>query len=208
MEIKVNPTRMELIKLRRRIKLARRGHKLLKEKRDGLMKHFMSLVRKSRELREEVDKELEEAFNHMNLASALMSYTSMSNALSVPSMLREVEVDSKNVMSVKTPIFSIKENPNFKGRSYGFVGTSSEVDSSVEIFERILPKVVQLAEIESHIKLLAKEVEKTRRRVNALEHVIIPALERAEKEIKMKLDEMERSNFVMLMRIQQQEQES
>ncbi len=203
MEIKVNPTRMELIKLRRRIKLAKRGHKLLKEKRDGLMKHFMGLVRRSRELREEVDAELEKAFHHMNLASALMSYSAMSNALAVPSLLREVDVSVQNVMSIKTPVFKVKENPNFKGRSYGFVGTSSEVDFAVEAFEHILPKVIELAEIESHIKLLAKEIEKTRRRVNALEHVIIPALQKAEKNIKMKLDEMERSNFVMLMRIEE-----
>ncbi|MCA9375723.1 MAG: V-type ATP synthase subunit D [Candidatus Doudnabacteria bacterium] len=197
----INPTRMELLRLRRRVKTAKRGHKLLKEKRDGLMKAFMQIVRDARKLRVEVEQDLGDAFKKALLVSAAMDGTSFEEAVMVPSQRVTLEAETKNVMSVRVPKFqsSVEGTPY----AYGLLGTSGELDQVLEVFGDVMEKMLKLAEIEHSAKLMAVEIEKTRRRVNALEHVLIPEQESAVKMITMKLAEQERATIATLMRVKE-----
>ena len=197
----INPTRMELLRLRRRVKTANRGHKLLKEKRDGLMKAFMAIVRDARTLREEVEADLADAFRRALLVSASMDGQAFEEAVMVPSQRITLEAETKNVMSVRVPVFEL--NVEGSPHAYGFLSTSGELDHVLGVFGDVMEKMLKLAEIEHSAKLMAAEIEKTRRRVNALEHVLIPELEGGVKMIKMKLAEQERATIATLMRVKE-----
>ncbi len=206
MEIRVNPTRMELNLLKKRLKMAERGHKLLKDKRDELIRQFLILVRKNKELREHVEKELSAAFARFLLARAVMSAENLEEALMYPTKKLSLEINKQNIMSVYAPKFSWVEEESGRGENssiypYGFVDTSAELDISIETLSGILPRLMELAEVEKAVQLLAEEIEKTRRRVNALEYILIPKLGDTIKYITMKLDENERGALTRLMKI-------
>lgn len=199
----VNPTRMELTRLKKKLVVARRGHKLLKDKRDELMRQFLELVRQNKTLREEVEKGILEANKKFVLARAVTTDEVLNVALMAPKQEVYLEIGSRNVMSVDIPVFHYKtKTPDANDiYSYGFAFTSSDLDDSVKYLSDILPDMLKLAEIEKSCQLLAAEIEKTRRRVNALEHVMIPQMEESIKFIVMKLDENERSSQVRLMKV-------
>ena len=199
----VNPTRMELTNLKRKLVTARRGHKLLKDKRDELMRIFLEKVRENKELRKEVEQGIAKANTAMSVARCVMSDKSLEVALMLPTQEMYLDVAEKNVMSVMIPVFDVKfrtanENDIY---SYGFAETSGELDVAVKALSDIMPKMIRLAEIEKSCRLMADEIEKTRRRVNALEHVMIPRYEETIKYISMKLDENERSTTTRLMKV-------
>ena len=199
----VNPTRMELTRLKKKLVTAKRGHKLLKDKRDELMRRFLELVKENMALRKEVEKGLENANKGFVLAKAVMREETLNTALLAPLQSISVDVKSNNVMSVEIPVFDYKtRTPDENGMySYGFAFTSSDLDSAVKSLADIFPKMLKLAETEKSCQLMAAEIEKTRRRVNALEHVMIPETEERIKYITMKLDENERSTQVRLMKV-------
>ena len=201
--LNVNPTRMELTNLKRKLTTARRGHKLLKDKQDELMRRFLDLVRENKELRRKVEEGIEESNRHMALARSVMSDSSLDVALMMPSQKMSLDVSEKNVMSVMLPVFDTKlktadENDIY---SYGFAFTSSDLDAAVKSLSDIMPYMLRLAEVEKSCQLMSAEIEKTRRRVNALEHVMIPQYEETIKYISMKLDENERSSTIRLMKV-------
>lgn len=206
MEIRINPTRMELNRLKKRLKMAERGHKLLKDKRDELVRQFLTLVRQNKELRERVEEELSAAFAKFLLARAAMPAEALEEALMYPTRRLELQVGKKNIMSVYTPRFQWEEQTTGSGEEgniypYGFVDTSAELDVSIETLAGIMDQLLELAETEKAVQLLADEIEKTRRRVNALEHVMIPRMEETIRYITMKLDENERGALTRLMKI-------
>ncbi|MBU7031197.1 MAG: V-type ATP synthase subunit D [Theionarchaea archaeon] len=197
---KVNATRMELLKLRKRIKLARRGHKLLKDKRDELMKQFLSLIHKNKELREEIEKEIAVVYQNFMAARALMSPEMLEEALMLPKIRLNIDISTALIMSVQVPKVTVEQ----KGEgvlSYGLYEVPSVLDQSLEALAQVMLRLIQLAEMEKSLELLALDIEKTRRRVNALEYVLIPELETTARFIEMKLDEMERSALTTLMSI-------
>ncbi|MGN0441273.1 MAG: V-type ATP synthase subunit D [Acutalibacteraceae bacterium] len=199
----VNPTRMELTRLKKKLVTAMRGHKLLKDKRDELMRQFLDMVRENKELREKVEKSIEEANKNFVLARASMSDEALNAALLAPKQEVSVEVDTKNVMSVDIPVFNTKTRTSDENDiySYGFAFTSSDLDDAVKSLAGVLPDLLRLAECEKSCALLASEIEKTRRRVNALEHVMIPETQESIRYITMKLDENERSTQIRLMKV-------
>ena len=199
----VNPTRMELTNLKRKLVTARRGHKLLKDKRDELMRRFLELVRENKALRLEVEAGIKQANTHMALARSVMSDEALSVALMMPAQKMELDVTEKNIMSVIVPQFraEVKAAKDGEIYSYGYAFTSCDLDDAVLALSEIMPELLRLAEIEKTCQLLAAEIEKTRRRVNALEHVMIPQYEDTIKYIPMKLDENERSSTTRLMKI-------
>lgn len=201
--LNVNPTRMELSKLKGRIKSARRNHKLLKDKRDELMKQFLEIVRQNRDLRIKVEEALMRAHGSFTVASAVMSPEMLEQSLIYPKQSVSLEISYKNIMSVDVPRYQVKEETADASEifPYGFAQTSGELDDAVSELSQILTDMLKLAEIEKSVQLLAQEIEKTRRRVNALEYVMIPQLNETIKYIKMKLDENERSNTIRLMKI-------
>ena len=199
----VNPTRMELTNLKRKLVTARRGHKLLKDKRDELMRIFLEKVRENKELRKEVEEGISRANTAMSVARCVMSDKALDVALMLPTQEMYLNVTEKNVMSVMIPAFDVKfrtanEHDIY---SYGFAETSGELDIAVKALSDIMLKMIRLAEIEKSCQLMADEIEKTRRRVNALEHVMIPRYEETIKYISMKLDENERSTTTRLMKV-------
>ncbi|MCI8993563.1 MAG: V-type ATP synthase subunit D [Eubacterium sp.] len=199
----VNPTRMELTRLKKKLVTAVRGHKLLKDKRDELMRQFLDLIRENMELRLKVEKGIHDANTNFVIAKASMSDEGMHTALMVPKQEVYLETEKKNVMSVDIPQFTFKtrtadENDIY---SYGFAYTSSDLDGAVKSLADVLPDMLELAEKEKACQLMAAEIEKTRRRVNALEHVIIPETQESIKYITMKLDENERSTQIRLMKV-------
>ncbi len=199
----VNPTRMELTRLKRKLVTARRGHKLLKDKRDELMRQFLELIRETKELREKVEKGIEMANKNLVMAKASMEEEVLNVALMAPCQEVNLEVSFKNVMSVEIPVFDITTrtaDPN-DIYCYGFAYTSADLDDAVKSLADILPDMLRLAEVEKSCQLMATEIEKTRRRVNALEHVMIPDMEQKIKYIVMKLDENERSTQIRLMKV-------
>lgn len=199
MIIDVSPTRMELLRLRKRVAVAQRGHKLLKDKRDELMKEFLRLVRENRELRQQVDEKLVAANRSFLVARAVMSRELLEEAIMAPKQRIYMEMDTAVVMNVRVPRFSLHQEG--EPLSYGFVDTSGELDSALAAFSEVLSLLVRLAEVEKSAELLADEIERTRRRVNALEYVMIPELQAAVKDISMKLSEQERSTVARLMKI-------
>ncbi len=199
----VIPTRMELTRLKRKLVTARRGHKLLKDKRDELMRQFLELVRENRTLRENVEEAIEKANKKFVLARSAMTDEILNTALMAPKQEIILETSTKNIMSVDIPVFETKTrttDPN-DIYCYGYAFTSADLDDSVKSLADILPDMLRLAEVEKGCQLLADEIEETRRRVNALEHVTIPETEEMIHSITMKLDEAERSSQVRLMKV-------
>lgn len=199
----VNPTRMELTNLKRKLVTARRGHKLLKDKRDELMRRFLELVRQNKALRREVEAAILQSNKHFAVARSAMSPQVLDTALMLPKQEILLDVQEKNVMSVKIPVFikTTKTANEKDAYSYGFAFTSGELDFAVETMSKVLEKMVTLAEIEKSCALMSSEIEKTRRRVNALEHVLIPQYEDTIKFITMKLEENERGTRTRLMKV-------
>jgi len=201
--LNVNPTRMELQGLKRKLVTARRGHKLLKDKRDELMRIFLDMVRENRALRVEVEAALMASNRHMAVARGAMPKEAIDVALMMPKQAMELEIAEKNVMSVLIPVYQARfktadENDIY---SYGYAFTSGDLDDAVASLSDVLPKLIRLAEVEKSCQLMAAEIEKTRRRVNALEHVMIPQYEETIRYITMKLDENERSATTRLMKV-------
>ena len=202
-EIRVNPTRMEMKKLQGRYNTARRGHKLLKDKRDELMKQFLEVVREDKALRERVEKSLELYYKGFSVASASGNPKMLEEALICPKKEGSLEVTYKNMMSVTVPEFSYSTSEDEVAQSfnYGLAFTSGDLDVSLRELGGILEDLVRMAELEKQAQLLAEEIEKTRRRVNALEYIMMPQYLTAIKSIKMKLDENERGNTTRLMKV-------
>lgn len=199
----VNPTRMELTRLKKKLVTAVRGHKLLKDKRDELMRQFLDLVRENKTLREKVEAGITAANKNFVLARAGMPDEVLNVALMAPRQEVYLDINNRNVMSVDIPVFEYKtKTPDANDiYSYGFAFTSSDLDAAVKSLQDILPDMLHLAECEKSCQLMAAEIEKTRRRVNALEHVMIPELKDNIKYIVMKLDENERSTQIRLMKV-------
>ena len=199
----VNPTRMELTRLKKKLVTATRGHKLLKDKRDELMRRFLDLVRENKELRERVEKGISSANKNFVLARASMSDEVLNAALLAPKQEITIDVSKENVMSVDIPVFNLQtRTPDANDIfSYGFAFTSSDLDDAVQSLADIMPDMLRLAQVEKSCQLMASEIEKTRRRVNALEHVMIPQTQQQIKYITMKLDENERSTQTRLMKV-------
>lgn len=199
----VNPTRMELTRLKKKLVTATRGHKLLKDKRDELMRQFLDQVRENKALREQVEAGIQAANKNFLLARAGMQDEVLNTALLAPKQRVSLDYTLENVMSVEIPKFTFHTRTPDKNDifSYGFAFTSSDLDSAVQSLSDIFPAMLQLAEREKACQLMAAEIEKTRRRVNALEHVVIPRLQENIKYISMKLDENERSTQIRLMKV-------
>ena len=203
-KLKVNPTRMALSELKLRLVTAKRGHKLLKDKQDELMRQFINLIKENKKLRVEVEKELSDSFKSFLLASATMSPLFLESAISFPKAKIALEMKLKNIMSVNVPEMKfVKEEMEGSIFPYGFVQTSAELDDTVIKLQKVLDNLLSLAEIEKSCQLMADEIEKTRRRVNALEYSTIPNLEETVKDIRMKLDENERATITRLMKVKQ-----
>lgn len=203
-KLNVNPTRMENTRLKARLSTAKRGHKLLKDKQDELMRRFIELIRKNKAIRMEVEKELQDSFKEFLLASAVMSPELLEEAVVFPKESISVDIKKKNVMSVHVPVMNfIRKLEGDEGSiyPYGFAQTSSELDDAISKLYGIMAKLLELAEVEKTCQLMADEIEKTRRRVNALEYRTIPELQETIRFIRMKLDENERSTITRLMKV-------
>lgn len=201
--LNVNPTRMELTNLKRKLITARRGHKLLKDKRDELMRRFLELIRENQTLRLEVEEAIGKANGAMAVARSMTDSEILDVALMLPKQELNLDIKEKNVMSVIIPEYSVEYKTNSENDiySYGYAYTSGETDDAIRSLSEILPKMIRLAEVEKSCQLMASEIEKTRRRVNALEHVMIPRYEETIKFITIKLDENERSTTTRLMKV-------
>ena len=199
----VNPTRMELSRQKKKLLTATKGHKLLKDKRDELMRQFLELVRVNMDLRLKVEAGIQSANQNFVIAKASMSEEILHTALMAPKQNVYLDVEKKNVMSVDIPVLNYKTRTSDENDiySYGFAYTSCDLDDAVKSLADILPDMLKLAETEKACQLMAAEIEKTRRRVNALEHVIIPQAQANIKYITMKLDENERSTQIRLMKV-------
>lgn len=199
----INPTRMELTRLKGRLKTAQRGHKLLKDKRDELMKQFMDVIRENRSLRRRVEEGLMRAHGSFTVAAALMSPEMLEQSLLYPKQSVELDMTFQNIMSVDVPKYEFRTSSQDPGEiyPYGFAQTSGELDDAVDAMSGVFQDMLRLAEVEKTSQLLAEEIEKTRRRVNALEYVKIPEMQANIKYITMKLDENERSNTIRLMKV-------
>lgn len=201
--LNVNPTRMMLTTLKRRLVTAKRGHKLMKDKRDQLMKGFLELARENMRLRREVEAKLAKVYESFSIASAVMSKEVMEEALMFPKQGVDLLVGEKNIMSVIVPVFEFKTTAQDSSDiyPYGFANTSGELDGAIKGLAEILPELLDLAAKEKEAAMIAAELERTRRRVNALEYVKIPQLEMTIRYIRMKLDENERGNQTRLMKV-------
>ena len=201
----INPTRMELTRLKSRRTTAIRGHKLLKDKRDELMRQFLDIVRLNRELRAKVEAKLMEAHSAFTVASAVMSPEMLEQALSYPKQSVSLDMKFKNIMSVNVPqyTFHTKNDDPSEIYPYGFAQTSGELDDALEALSEVFQDMLELAQVEKTMQLLAEEIEKTRRRVNALEYVMIPELESNIKYIAMKLEENENATKVRLLKVKE-----
>lgn len=196
----VNPTRMELRRLKDRLKTAQRGHKLLKDKSDEMIRQFMSFVRQNKKLREEIEDELRFALKQFMLAKSITPTKNIEQALSLPTFTAMVKTGSKNIMGIDVPSLEIST----KGKElipYSLSTVSSDMDKAIELLAGLTVKLLRLAEVEKTCNMLATEIEKNRRRVNALEHFVIPQLEETIKYILMKLDENERATIIRLMKV-------
>jgi len=199
----INPTRMELTRLKGRLKTAVRGHKLLKDKRDEMMKQFLEIVRRNRVLRKKVEEGLKQANAAFTVASAVMGPEMLEQALLYPKVGVELNAGFRNIMSVNVPVYEFHTNEGDGSEifPYGFAQTSGELDAALEALESVFKDMLELAEVEKSMQLLAQEIEKTRRRVNALEYVMIPETQQNIRYISMKLDENERGNTTRLMKV-------
>lgn len=199
----INPTRMELTRLKGRLKTAVRGHKLLKDKRDEMMKQFLDIVRRNRALRKKVEEGLQRANAAFTVAAAVMGPEMLEEALLYPKAGVELDVSFRNIMSVNVPVYDIRTTGGGEGDifPYGFAQTSGELDAALEAMNSVFRDMLELAEVEKSMQLLSQEIEKTRRRVNALEYVMIPETRQNIRYISMKLDENERGNTTRLMKV-------
>lgn len=200
-KMNVNPTRMELRRLKTRLKTATRGHKLLKDKSDEMIRQFMVYVRENKRLREGIETELSSALKGFTLARAVSSNAVIEEAVMMPATKAEISLSSDNVMSVEVPSISVVEHEGQDKYPYSFDTVTSELDASIGTLSTLLVKLVKLAEVEKTCNMLADEIEKNRRRVNALEYVMIPQIEETIKYINMKLDENERASTIRLMKV-------
>lgn len=204
--IKVNPTRMQMSILRGRLKTATRGHKLLKDKQDELMRRFIELIRENKRLRSQVEEELKDSFNDFLLASAMMSPEMLRQALAIPKQQVRVNVERKNIMSVNIPVMDFEYSKDVELGDiypYGYAQTSAELDDAIDKLQEVMSRLLELAAMEKAGQLMAGEIEKTRRRVNALEYRTIPDLQETIKYIRMKLDENERATITRLMKVKE-----
>ncbi|MBD3372731.1 MAG: V-type ATP synthase subunit D [Candidatus Coatesbacteria bacterium] len=201
MILDVNATRMELMRLKKRLGVARRGHKLLKDKQDELMRRFFALIERSKGLRKEVEDELQEALAGFVVARGLMSELVTATSLALPKVSGSVQVETKQVMNLKVPRLSVELQGN--ALAYGLASTPPELDLAVEGFRSVLPRLLELAELEKSIGMLARELERTRQRVNALEHKLIPDLTETIRYISLKLGERERGTLSRLMKVKE-----
>lgn len=197
----VNPTRMELTRLKGRLRTATRGHKLLKDKRDEMMKQFLDIVRRNRTLRAKVEEGLQRANAAFTVASAVMGPEMLEQALLYPKAGVELDVGYRNIMSVNVPVYQFRTTGSQDLYPYGFAQTSGELDDALDAMNQVFHDMLELAEVEKSMQLLAQEIEKTRRRVNALEYVVIPQTQQNIRYISMKLDENERGNTTRLMKV-------
>ena len=203
-KLNVNPTRMELSRLKIRLKTAVRGHKLLKDKQDELMRQFIDMIKKNKKLREKVEEMLQNSFKDFLLSRGVMSDEMLENAIAYPKEKIGVEVKKKNIMSVNVPQMTfVKENEGNQGMiyPYGYAQTSADLDDAIDGLSSVMDNLLELAEVEKACQLMADEVEQTRRRVNALEYMTIPQLKETIRFIQMKLDENERGSITRLMKV-------
>lgn len=199
----INPTRMELLNLKKRTKLAEKGHTLLKEKRSALIKEFFDILDRVKGVREEANIKLEESMEALTEAQVIMGDLAVRKASLAVKESIGVDIDSRSVMGVTVPVLDIKmEEKTLVDRGYGFNDTSIQLDEAAKKFEESIKLVIELAEFEKTIYLLAEEIESTKRRVNALEHIMIPKFNNTIKYIDMRLQDLERENFVRLKMIQ------
>ncbi|MBC8498965.1 MAG: V-type ATP synthase subunit D [Candidatus Atribacteria bacterium] len=201
MLLKVNPNRMELLRLKKRLIVAKRGYKLLKDKRDALIQVFVRLAKEDNTVREELEEKILKCYAFFSNASSLMGKLTLEETLMFPKAKSRSEVSFKNIMSVNVPQYKFRCEGKYY--SYSLVDTTAELDSALKKYYEILPIMLKAAELDKSVTLLANEIEKTRRRVNALEYVIIPDLEETIKYITMKLDETARSTNSAIMRIKE-----
>lgn len=201
MLMKTNPNRMELLKLKKRLIVAKRGHKLLKDKRDALIQEFIHLAKESKIVREELEEKLMNCYQVFSDVSSQMSKISLEEALLFPKAKTEVMISYKNIMSVKAPKYKYKLEGKYT--TYSMFDTPTEIDKALNNFYKVMPLMLRVAELDKTIILMADEIEKTRRRVNALEYILMPDLEETIKFITMKLDEMARSSISAIMRIKE-----
>ncbi len=200
--LRVNPTRMELTRIKRRLVTAKRGHKLLKDKRDEMVRQFILLVRENAKLRKQVEQELQGALADFALARAVMDRQALEEAVMYPARSAAIQLGRKNILSVHVPsITPIQGTAKESALPYGLAETSADLDDAIATLAALLPKLLKLAETEKACDLLADEIEKTRRRVNALEYVMIPQFEETIRFITMKLDENERGSLTRLMKV-------
>ena len=199
----VNPNRMELLRLKRQLVTARRGHKLLKDKRDELMRQFLEIIRQNKVLREKVEEMIAKANRQMLLARAVMSPEVLGSALMAGHEMLTIDIDTRNIMSVNVPVFTSPYliSGQIENLPYGMASTSPELDVAIVTLNEIFPEMIELAEAEKTAQLLADEIEKTRRRVNSLEYILIPELKEMIRSISMKMDENERGNLTRLMKV-------
>lgn len=201
--LNVNPTRMEMTNLKRKLATAQRGHKLLKDKRDELMQQFMGLIKENKRLRQEVEPLLKTAEGQLAAAQSATGREISDVSLSLPKQSVSLTVEKKNIMSVLIPKYGVKFKTEDKNDIffYGYAYTCADMDDAILSLSNLLPKLIRLAEVEKSCQLMASEIEKTRRRVNALEHVMIPRYVDTIRYISMKLDENERSTTTRLMKV-------
>lgn len=200
--LNVNPTRMELSRLKTRLKTAKSGHKLLKDKQDELMRQFIGLVKENRKLRLKVEGKLQDSFKDFLLARGVMSDEMLEDAITFSQQELGVDIETKNVMSVNVPKMTFNQTESDKvAYPYGYAQTSADLDDAIEGLSKVMRNLLELAEVEKACQLMADEVEKTRRRVNALEYMTIPQLKETIRFIQMKLDENERGSITRLMKV-------
>ncbi|MGD9605517.1 MAG: V-type ATP synthase subunit D [Bacilli bacterium] len=197
--VRVNPTRMELTRLKRQLTTAKRGHKLLKDKQDEMIRQFMVFIKKNRSLRIKVEEELSQIMKKFGMAKLKMSRIGMLEAMMIPSQAAKMTVNSKSVMNIKIPTVDY-ETQKAIDLTYGFAFTPSELDQAIIDLSHLLPQLVELAQLDKSCDMLANEIEKTRRRVNAIEFIMIPDMVESIHYIQMKLEDNERSNIIRLMK--------
>lgn len=202
--LNVNPTKMELTRLRERHQLASRGHKLLKDKLDELMRQFIQLIRENNALRNEVEEKIESGMKSYSLANALLHDKFLGEVMTTPSNEVSLNIDQENIMNIRVPQmnFNYEDTPeDISEIHYGYLNSNGELDSAIEQMLGVMPRMLQLAETEKRCQLIADEIEKTRRRVNALEYKTIPDLEETIYFIEMKLEENERAEITRLIKV-------
>lgn len=202
-KLNVNPTRMELTRLKKQLTTASRGHKLLKDKQDELMRRFIRLIKKNDQLRTQVEEALQQAMQNFSMADALLNDKYLEELLAVPKEKVTLDVIEQDIMSVTVPVMNFSHDRSLADGplEYGFLNSNDELDQSILKFTEVLPKLLELTEIEKTCQLMAKEIEKTRRRVNALEYLTIPQLEETIYFIKMKLEENERAEVTRMIKV-------